>query len=90
MLDLAYTYPVMYIYFLVLGQIKPEELGKTLTHEHVSMTFEFTYKKPKVIYKGVLTTQGRHGRFLAGKAAIVAATLPVRRHCRHHFLILKN
>ena len=46
----------MYIYFLVLGQIKPEELGKTLTHEHVSMTFEFTYKKPKVIYKGVLTT----------------------------------
>ena len=42
--------------FLVLGQIKPEELGKTLTHEHVSMTFEFTYKKPKVIYKRVLTT----------------------------------
>ena len=26
--------------------------------------------------------QGHHGRFLAGKDAIVAATSPARRHCR--------
>jgi len=31
----------------VLGQINPGELGNTWTHEHVSITFEFTYRKPK-------------------------------------------
>ena len=32
-----------------------------------------------------LILQGRHGRFLAGKAAIVVATSPARRRCRRRF-----
>ena len=30
----------------VLGLIEPSELGITLTHEHISMTFEFMYCDP--------------------------------------------
>ncbi|CAG9788269.1 unnamed protein product [Diatraea saccharalis] len=30
----------------VLGDISPEELGRTLTHEHLSMEFEHFYRKP--------------------------------------------
>ena len=32
--------------FIVLGEQKPESLGKTFTHEHLSMTFEFSYRAP--------------------------------------------
>ena len=31
---------------LVLGLIEPSELGVTLTHEHISMTFDFMYVNP--------------------------------------------
>ena len=31
----------------VLGDLSPSQLGKTLTHEHVSMEFFFSYKSPK-------------------------------------------
>ena len=31
----------------VNGLISPEELGPTLTHEHVSMTFDFSFRAPK-------------------------------------------
>lgn len=32
--------------FPVLGAISPSELGRTLTHEHLSMNFEHFYRKP--------------------------------------------
>ena len=35
------------IFFLVLGELTADQLGKTLTHEHVSMEFIFSYKAPK-------------------------------------------
>ena len=38
---------------------------------------------------GIHWMQCRHYRFLAGKDAIVAATLPACRHCCHCFLFLK-
>ncbi|CAH0400151.1 unnamed protein product [Chilo suppressalis] len=30
----------------VLGDVSPEELGRTLTHEHLSMAFEHFYRRP--------------------------------------------
>ena len=33
--------------FSVLGPIDPDQVGRTLTHEHVSMTFEFSYRDPQ-------------------------------------------
>ena len=35
------------IFFSVLGELTADQLGKTLTHEHVSMEFIFSYKAPK-------------------------------------------
>ena len=35
-----------YIYIAVLGEKSPESLGNTFTHEHLSMTFEFSYRPP--------------------------------------------
>lgn len=32
--------------FLVKGVIRPETLGRTLTHEHLSMDFTHFYRKP--------------------------------------------
>ena len=37
----------IYINFSVLGELTADQLGKTLTHEHVSMEFIFSYKAPK-------------------------------------------
>ena len=33
--------------FSVLGELTADQLGKTLTHEHVSMEFIFSYNAPK-------------------------------------------
>lgn len=33
--------------YLVLGGISPTRLGRTLTHEHLSMTFDVAYVEPK-------------------------------------------
>ena len=36
----------VHLRFIVLGDVNPESLGRTLTHEHVSMEFIFSYKSP--------------------------------------------
>ena len=34
-------------YFMpVLGDVKPEEVGVTLTHEHLSLAFDFMFQNP--------------------------------------------
>lgn len=35
------------IYRLVKGELDPHDLGVTLTHEHVSMSFDVCYVEPK-------------------------------------------
>lgn len=33
-------------FFLVLGRVSPDDLGRTLTHEHLSMEFTHFYREP--------------------------------------------
>ena len=42
--------PVVFV--KVLGEIDPSELGRTLTHEHLSMQFEVSYVPPPETFKG--------------------------------------
>ena len=35
------------MYFSVLGDIAPSELGRTLTHEHLSMQFDVCFVQPE-------------------------------------------
>ena len=61
----------------------------TLICFHISFqTYQSSQQKLSFEYT-IKSGQDRHGRFLAGKDTIVAATSPVRRLCRLHFLFLK-
>ena len=39
--------PIWWISIAVLGDIAPDQLGRTLTHEHLSMRFDVCYVPPK-------------------------------------------
>ena len=34
------------IFILVLGLVNPTDIGVTLTHEHLSMCYDFAYQEP--------------------------------------------
>ncbi len=38
--------PHVLMFSVVLGEISPSEMGRTLTHEHMSMSFEVSYVPP--------------------------------------------
>ena len=59
------------------------------TNRYFIWPLKFIRCQLKVQFTYLNTVKGRHGRFLAGNAATVAATLPARLRCCSHFLILK-